>query len=210
MKNNISRTSGFQLLDQHLDYEQQKMFLKEIRNITLLAPLYTPVMPRTGKSMSVRMTACGRFGWYSDKQQGYRYIRKHPVTGKKWPALPLCFTTLWHELTGLETQADCAVINYYQASAKMGLHQDRDEKDFFFPVVSVSLGDRALFRIGGTNRKDPTRSVQLNSGDVCILGNTDRLAWHGIDKIYPDTSVLLKNGGRLNITLRRVESGERS
>ncbi len=89
-------------------------------------------------------------------------------------------------------------------SARMGLHQDRDEAIFEAPVVSVSLGDTATFRVGGTNRKDPTKSFRLNSGDVVVLGGDARLAYHGIDRILGGTSKLLKNGGRINLTLRRV------
>jgi DNA oxidative demethylase len=86
----------------------------------------------------------------------------------------------------------------------MGLHQDRDEKDLEAPVVSVSLGDSCLFRFGGTSRTDKTRSIRLESGDVVVLGEEGRLAFHGVDRIYPGTSTLLKNGGRINLTLRRV------
>ncbi len=86
----------------------------------------------------------------------------------------------------------------------MGLHQDRDETDFEAPVVSISLGDSCLFRIGGVTRKEPTRSIRLGSGDVVILGGAARLAFHGVDRIYPGTSGLLPEGGRINLTLRRV------
>ena len=86
----------------------------------------------------------------------------------------------------------------------MGLHQDKDEEDFSAPVLSVSLGDTGLFRVGGTSRKDPTETLELKSGDVVVLGSEDRLAYHGIDRILPGTSDLLAEGGRLNLTLRRV------
>jgi DNA oxidative demethylase len=86
----------------------------------------------------------------------------------------------------------------------MGLHQDRDEADLSAPVVSVSLGDACLFRVGGTNRGERTVSFRLESGDVVILGGEGRLAFHGVDRIYPSTSALLKKGGRINLTLRRV------
>jgi alkylated DNA repair protein (DNA oxidative demethylase) len=86
----------------------------------------------------------------------------------------------------------------------MGLHQDRDEADFSAPVVSLSLGDCCLFRVGGGKRRDPTSSFRLNSGDVLVLGGDTRLAFHGVDRIYPGTSTLLAEGGRINVTMRRV------
>jgi alkylated DNA repair protein (DNA oxidative demethylase) len=89
----------------------------------------------------------------------------------------------------------------------MGLHQDRDEADFAAPVVSVSLGDTCLFRLGGQTRREPTRSFPLGSGDVVVLGDTARLAFHGVDRVYPGTSSLLPEGGRINLTLRRVTHG---
>jgi DNA oxidative demethylase len=95
-------------------------------------------------------------------------------------------------------------VNYYSGDAKMGLHQDKDEEDFAAPVVSVSLGDSAIFRVGGLNRKEETQALELKSGDVVVLGGDDRLAYHGIDRILPGTSALLPGGGRLNLTLRRV------
>jgi alkylated DNA repair protein (DNA oxidative demethylase) len=96
------------------------------------------------------------------------------------------------------------LINYYGHSAKMGLHQDRDEADLSAPVVSLSLGDSCLFRAGGDKRSGPTRSFRLNSGDVLVLGDDARLAFHGVDRIYPGTSTLLAEGGRINVTMRRV------
>ena len=101
-------------------------------------------------------------------------------------------------------EPEACLINFYEASAKMGLHQDRDEKDLDAPVVSVSLGDSCLFRVGGTRRDEPTKSFKLMSGDVVVLGDEGRLAFHGVDRIYPTTSALLSKGGRINLTLRRV------
>jgi alkylated DNA repair protein (DNA oxidative demethylase) len=95
-------------------------------------------------------------------------------------------------------------VNLYGAEAKMGLHQDRDEHDFDAPVVSLSLGDTCMFRIGGTKRSDPTRSIRLASGDAVVLGGDARLAFHGVDRIIPGTSTLLPEGGRINLTMRRV------
>ena len=99
---------------------------------------------------------------------------------------------------------ESCLINYYGPAAKMGLHQDRDENDFAAPIVSLSLGDTCVFRIGGTNRSDPTRTLHLASGDAVVLSGEARLAFHGIDRIIPGTSTLLPEGGRINLTLRRV------
>ncbi len=154
--------------------------------------------------MRVKMSNFGELGWVTDKENGYRYQPHHPVTGQPWPPIPRQLVNIWHQITGLEPCPEACLINYYDASARMGLHQDRDEYDFSWPVVSISLGDDCRFRVGGTARKDPTRSIRLMSGDVVVLGGEARLAFHGIDRIYPDTSTLLANGGRINLTLRRV------
>jgi len=168
------------------------------------APLFTPTMPRSGKPMSVRMTNCGPLGWVTDKERGYRYQATHPVTGKPWPAMPEALLDLWREVAGYPAAPEACLVNYYSGDAKMGLHQDKDEEDFAAPVVSVSLGDSAIFRVGGLARKDPTQALELKSGDVVVLGGDDRLAYHGIDRILSGTSGLLPEGGRLNLTLRRV------
>ncbi len=167
------------------------------------APLFTPVMPRTGKPFSVRMTNCGPLGWVSDRA-GYRYQATHPVTGRPWPAMPAAVLALWEEITGYAAPPEACLVNFYGAQAKMGLHQDRDEEDFEAPLLSVSLGDTARFRLGGVERGDPTRSFPLASGDVMMLTGPLRLAHHGIDRIVPATSTLLAEGGRINLTLRRV------
>jgi alkylated DNA repair protein (DNA oxidative demethylase) len=156
-----------------------------------------------GKAMSVAMTSFGPLGWTSDKT-GYRYADRHPGTGEPWPAMPQVLLDLWAELGDPETPPDSALINLYRGDARMGLHQDRDEADPRFPVLSVSLGDTAVFRIGGTSRKDPTKSLKLSSGDVCRLSGPGRLAFHGVDRILAGSSGLVDGGGRINITLRRA------
>lgn len=195
---------GFRHLPLHLDRAAQQSLLETIREIVTRAPLYTPVMPRTGKPMSVRMTNCGALGWVTDKDRGYRYQPTHPLTGQNWPPIPDSLLALWRELAGTTSEPEACLINHYDPTAKMGLHQDRDEQDLSAPVLSISLGDDCLFRIGGANRNDPTQSIRLASGDVVILGGESRLAFHGVDRIYPGTSVLLKRPGRINLTLRRV------
>jgi alkylated DNA repair protein (DNA oxidative demethylase) len=187
-----------------LSPDAQRALLDDIRAVVKDAPLYTPTMPRTGKPMSVRMTNCGSLGWITDKERGYRYQDTHPVTGKPWPAIPRALLDLWAEYSGYPHPPEACLINFYDETAKMGLHQDRDEEDFDAPVVSISLGDTCLFRIGETTRSGRTVSLKLDSGDVVVLGGAGRLCFHGVDRIYPSTSALLRNGGRINLTLRRV------
>jgi DNA oxidative demethylase len=189
---------------QRLDRAAQGALLTKIRRIIAEAPLFTPTMPRSGKPMSVRMTNCGPLGWVTDKERGYRYQPTHPVTGKPWPKMPQVLLDLWNEVSGYPAPPEACLINYYAGTAKMGLHQDKDEEDFVAPVLSVSLGDTGIFRVGGKSRKDATQTIELKSGDVVVLGGEDRLAHHGIDRIFPSTSDLLAEGGRFNLTLRRV------
>ena len=183
---------------------EQAALLAELRRIIAEAPLFTPTMPRSGNPMSVRMTNCGPLGWVTDKERGYRYQATHPVTGKQWPPMPQMLLDLWAEVARYPFPPEACLVNYYSGDAKMGLHQDKDEEDFAAPVLSVSLGDTGVFRVGGRSRKDPTQKIELSSGDVVVLGGDDRLAYHGIDRILPGTSALLPEGGRLNLTLRRV------
>jgi alkylated DNA repair protein (DNA oxidative demethylase) len=135
---------------------------------------------------------------------GYRYQPIHPDSGDPWPPIPEILLDAWRELAGYAHPPEACLVNAYGPAAKMGLHQDRDEHDFNAPVVSLSLGDTCLFRIGGLKRSDPTRSVRLASGDAVVLGGEARLAFHGVDRIMPGTSTLLPEGGRINLTMRRV------
>lgn len=198
--------AGFRLLPGRLGREAQQGLLDEIRAVVAAAPLFTPVMPRTGTPFSVRMTNCGPLGWVSDRA-GYRYQPSHPVTGEPWPAMPQQLLDLWRELAPDAPLPEACLVNFYGPKARMGLHQDRDEATFEAPVVSVSLGATALFRLGGRSRKDPTRSFRLASGDVLMLGGEARLAHHGIDRLLPGTSTLVRDEGRINLTLRRVTPG---
>lgn len=192
---------GVRVLPGYVAAQDQAALVGDLRDVVRAAPFFHPVTPR-GQKMRVRMTAAGRFGWVSDKR-GYRYEPRH-LSGVDWPPIPDRVLQIWHEVTALERAPDCCLINYYDADARMGLHQDRDEADFTWPVVSISLGDDALFRIGGVARSDPTRSVWLHSGDVAVLGGAARLAYHGIDRLRAGSSTLLSQGGRLNLTLRVV------
>jgi DNA oxidative demethylase len=194
---------GARVIADYLSRTAQDALMTALREVIALAPFYTPRMPKTGKPMSVRMTNCGPLGWVTD-EGGYRYQPTHPETGEPWPPIPAILVKAWEELGGYPHRAESCLVNYYGPAARMGLHQDRDEQDFAAPVVSLSLGDTGLFRIGGTSRSDPTHSVRLASGDAVVLGNAARLAFHGIDRILPGTSMLLPAGGRINLTLRRV------
>jgi len=187
-----------------LDASAQQALLEDVRAVVREAPLYVPTMPRSGRPMSVRMTNCGTLGWVTDKERGYRYQPTHPETARPWPPIPPRLLALWDEVGRYDAPPEACLVNFYQANAKMGLHQDRDEQALDAPVVSVSLGDTCLFRVGGSTRDGGTVSFRLQSGDVVVLGGEGRLAFHGVDRIYPGTSPLLKDGGRINLTLRRV------
>lgn len=202
----MSSASDFAGLRVHpgfLDRPAQLGLLAALREIFAAAPLFTPRMPKSGRPFTVQMSNCGPLGWVSD-ENGYRYQPNHPVTGRPWPPMPEVLRTTWDTLTGYRSPPEACLINYYGPTAKMGLHQDRDEQDFDAPVLSLSLGDTCLFRIGGQKRGNPTRSFRLGSGDALVLGGECRLAFHGVDRIEGGTSTLLAEGGRINLTLRRV------
>ncbi|SIO19266.1 alpha-ketoglutarate-dependent dioxygenase AlkB family protein [Vannielia litorea] len=184
-----------------LDRPAQEAMVAALRRVAEAAPMFHPES-RFGKRMSVKMTSAGAFGWVSDRR-GYRYERRHP-SGVAWPPIPAEVLAVWQAVSGVERAPECCLVNYYSETARMGLHQDIDESDFAMPVVSISLGDDALFRVGGLERSDPTASTWLRSGDVCVLAGEARRAFHGIDRLKPGTSTLLPQGGRLNVTLRVV------
>jgi alkylated DNA repair protein (DNA oxidative demethylase) len=186
-----------------LDRPAQEALLVDLRAVVKAAPLFVPRMPRTGKPFSVRMSNCGALGWVSD-ETGYRYQPAHPETGEPWPAMPDALLAAWQALAGYPHPPEACLINLYDATAKMGLHQDRDEDDLDAPVLSLSLGDTAVFRVGGRPRGDRTVSLKLQSGDALSFGGPARLAFHGIDRVIAGTSTLLPQGGRINLTLRRV------
>jgi alkylated DNA repair protein (DNA oxidative demethylase) len=198
---------GFRFIPGYLDRAAQERLLAQVRSVLAAAPAYTPRMPRTGRPMSVRMSNCGPLGWVTD-ERGYRYQPTHPQTGEPWPAMPEMVRTAWQELAGELAQyphpPQACLINVYGAQARMGMHQDRDEAEFAAPVVSLSLGDTGVFRIGGLRRGDGSVTLRLASGDAVVLGGEARLAFHGVDRIVAGTSTLLPEGGRINLTLRRV------
>lgn len=194
--------SGFQLLPAALDSAAQKALAEQVLGLLEGVPAAHYVTPG-GKAMSVAMSSLGALGWVSDAA-GYRYQAHHPGTGNPWPPIPQVLLDLWARHADPDVPPDACLVNLYRGTAKMGLHQDRDEADFRFPVLSVSLGDTAVFRIGGTTRGGRTASVRLASGDVCVLGGEARLAFHGVDRIIQGSSSLIPGGGRLNLTLRRA------
>ena len=193
--------SGVRVLPGRIDPVAQAALVADLRAVARAAPFLTPET-RGGRKMSVRMTAAGRFGWVSDRG-GYGYAPQHP-SGVPWPPIPPALLALWQAVVPAARLPECCLVNFYGEGARMGLHQDRDEADPTQPVVSVSLGDAALFRVGGTERGGPTRSVWLSSGDVVVLEGAGRMAFHGIDRIRFGSSALLPGGGRINVTLRVV------
>lgn len=192
---------GFRLWPGALDAGAQQALLNEVLAAAETAPFYRPVTPG-GRPFSVEMTGMGPLAWVSDRA-GYRYQTTHPVTGQPWPAMPQSLLDLWDALTGWPVPPDACLVNLYRDEAKMGLHQDRDEADLTAPVLSVSLGDTAVFRIGPAE-DGRTHSLKLASGDVCALTGPARLARHGIDRLLAGSSQLVPGGGRINLTLRRA------
>jgi alkylated DNA repair protein (DNA oxidative demethylase) len=199
----LAVAEGVYLWSGALDAAAQAEWTAEIFRLVAQAPFYRPRMPGSGKPFSVEETNFGSLGWVSDAT-GYRYAPRHPHTDESWPRIPRAICDLWDELTVYPAPPECCLVNLYRKGARMGLHQDRDEAALGAPVLSVSLGWDALFRIGGTARKGPTRSLRLRSGDVLMFGGPARLAFHGVDRVVPGTSDLVAGGGRLNLTLRRV------
>jgi len=201
-----SAPDGFRLWPGALSPDRQADLVGEVLAAAETAPFHRPVTPG-GKPMSVEMTCLGPLGWVTDTA-GYRYQERHPLTGAPWPPMPALLLDLWSRFADPRVPPDSCLVNVYRDGARMGLHQDRDEADFGFPVLSVSLGDTAVFRIGGTTRGGPTRSVRLASGDVCVLAGPARLAFHGIDRIVAGSSRLVPGGGRINLTLRRARPAD--
>lgn len=193
---------GIVVHDGHVAAEDQVALLAEVRAVVQAAPLFRPETRRGGK-MSVRMTSAGAFGWISDRR-GYRYEPRHP-DGQVWPPIPPLALAIWRAVSEVDRDPQSCLINFYDADAKMGMHQDRDEADLSMPVVSISLGDDALLRVGGPERGGRTQSIWLRSGDVAVMGGPARLNFHGIDRLRPGSSTLLPKGGRINLTLRVVD-----
>jgi alkylated DNA repair protein (DNA oxidative demethylase) len=195
---------GVILWREYFTRHAQQALVATVLSLEQSAPFYRPVMPKTGRPFSVEETNFGPLGWTSDVG-GYRYAAVHPVTRMPWPAIPDSLLELWQAVAGFPRAPQCCLVNLYRDGAKMGAHQDCDEEELDAPVVSVSLGDDAIFRFGGPTRKGPTQSVKLCSGDVLVFGGPARRMFHGIDRVAAESSQLVPGGGRINLTLRRVE-----
>jgi alkylated DNA repair protein (DNA oxidative demethylase) len=208
----IGDASGLRLLPGALDADAQRTLLDEVALLLASAPPYRPTMPRSAQPFSVAMSNGGPLGWVSDRA-GYRYQPMHPETHAPWPAIPPTALALWRAQANYRADPEACLVNLYDANARMGLHRDADEDAKDAPVLSISLGDTGLFRVGGAQRSGPTHSVRLASGDVVILAGDARHFFHGIDRVMPGTSRLpdlfpepLQTMGvrRINLTLRRV------
>ena len=200
---------GFRFLPGHFDRQAQSDLMAAVVEAAATAPFWRPSMPRTGQPLSVKMTNFGPLGWVTDQARGYRYEPAHPETGAPWPPLPAALLDLWTSVSGYPAPPEACLVNWYAPGSRMGLHVDSDEAATDAAVVSVSLGDKARFRIGGTTRRGKTASMVLSSGDVVVLDGASRRSYHGVDRIYPGTSTLLPEdvfpgGGRINLTMRRV------
>ncbi len=199
--NSPQNLRGIDVYKAFLDTQAQMGLVAALRDVVAAAPMFHPET-RFGKQMSVRMTSAGRVGWVSDRR-GYRYEPRHP-SGADWPPIPEMVLAVWRHLVSDTRDPDCCLVNYYGEGARMGLHQDRDEADFSWPVLSISLGDEGLFRVGNVERGGKTESLWLTSGDVLVMGGDARLVHHGVDRIRFGSSTLLPRGGRLNLTCRVV------
>ncbi len=198
------RHQGFEIHPEALDPAVQADLVLEVTSAALKAPFVRPVTP-WGKPMSVLQSSMGAVGWITDAK-GYRYEPLHPLTGQPWPPMPQILLELWARFSGSSKRPDTCLINLYRGPAKMGLHRDADEADETAPVLSISLGDTAIFRIGGLARTDPTATATLRSGDVAVLAGASRRAYHGVDKVLAGSSRAVPGGGRLSLTLRRAQA----
>jgi len=194
--------NGFRFFPAAIDPPLQAALVEAVMAAAKTAPFYRPQTPG-GKAMSVQQTSFGPLGWTTDRA-GYRYEPRHPTTGSPWPSMPRALIALWRTFAETDREPDSCLVNLYRQDARMGLHQDVDEADFDVPVLSISLGDTAVFRLGGATRQDPTRTLRLASGDICRLGGPARRSFHGVDRIIAGSSRLIPGGGRINLTLRRA------
>ena len=195
---------GFAYYPLYFDAAQQAELIAAVRDGVRQAPFFVARMPRTGTPMSVALSNFGTLGWVSDKDKGYRYEPVHPKTGAPWAPMPKLLKDLWRDVTDYPDLPECCLINWYKQHSKMGAHIDNDENAVSAPVVSVSLGDPAMFRMGGPTRGGPTQGIKLFSGDVVVMAGAARHCYHSVSKIYYGESALVPKGGRINLTLRRV------
>jgi len=206
----LELTSGVHYWPERFGPAEQAALLEEILTRVAVAPFYRPTMPGSGTPLSVEMTNFGPLGWVTDRHKGYRYEPRHPVTGDPWPDIPARLLELWVEVTAYPAPPEACLVNHYRDTARMGLHRDSDEQAMDAPVLSVSLGDTAIFRFGGLTRRGSTASLKLSSGDVLMFGGPARMMFHGVDRIQAGSSSLIPGGGRMNLTLRRVTEPTRA
>jgi len=206
---NAEFPKGFAHYPLYFSPAEQQALIEAVKVGVAQAPFYQPTMPRTGTPLSVVMSNFGPLGWVTDKEKGYRYEPAHPKNGNPWPALPDTLLKLWEDLGGYPAPPEACLINWYhKQKTSMGMHVDLDEHDLGAPVVSVSLGDPAMFRIGGPKRGGPTQGIKLYSGDVVVLADKARICHHGVSKIFFGESALVPRGGRINLTMRRVNRSQ--
>ncbi|WP_407309183.1 DNA oxidative demethylase AlkB [Pseudomonas sp. nanlin1] len=179
--------------------------LPALRQVVAAAPLRRMVTPG-GFTMSVALTNCGSLGWTTDRQ-GYRYSPLNPATAQPWPALPDCLRELAQQAAAAagfaDFNPDACLINRYVPGARMSLHQDKNERDYAAPIVSISLGLPALFQLGGAQRSDPSLKVPLLHGDVMVWGGVDRLRFHGVLPLKEGVHEVM-GAQRINLTLRQA------
>lgn len=198
---------GFFLFKSSLTTEAQKEIRSAARAVVSQAPLFRPTMPGSGQPFSYLMTNCGDLGWVADRD-GYRYQSNHPVTNKLFPAMPQVIkelaTALAKEIGNNDFCPESCLLNFYRKGQKLGLHQDNTEKNLSAPIISISLGDTGIFILGGKQKSDETKQYIVQSGDCIVMSGESRSYFHSFKGIIPNTSSLLKNGGRLNLTIRQV------
>lgn len=180
--------------------------LLALERIQIVSPFRHMITPG-GFKMSVALTNCGRFGWITDRR-GYRYSRVDPETCQLWPCMPDAFMALAQsaaEEAGYPSfEPDACLINNYEPGSRLTLHQDKNERSFDHPIVSVSLGIPATFLFGGKDRSDPVKKIRLLHGDVVVWGGKDRLRYHGISQLKEATHPIL-GPKRINFTFRKAE-----
>ena len=193
-----------------LDIKTQVKITHCISKIIDDSPFFRPKTPRFNKSFKILITNAGEWGWKADAK-GYGYVKLHPITSKNWPAIPeICFK-IWKKYCSKEKLPNSCLINFYNERATLGLHQDKDENDFSIPVLSISLGNSAVFQYGCD--KSIVKKICLTSGSIVIMKDHSRLFYHGISKVNIDKTNILHDTDpkkftkncRINLTLRRYE-----
>ena len=202
---------GFSHHSRILDLPAQAALVRAVADALPATPFFQPRMPRTGTPTSVVMLNFGPLGWVSSRREGYRYQPLHPDTREPWRPIPRIMLDLWERLTDWPAPPECCLVNWYRPSraARMGPHVDRDEAAADAPILGVSLGDTATFRLGNLARGGRTIPVELRSGDAVVMAGPSRRRHHAVSRVAYGTSALLPEGhfpggGRLNLTLRRV------